>query len=193
MFKKKKRYELQNVYRTNPESKAYIIEVSLDDYEELFNGWDASILKQKELEPELMDYLLSASYEIPFKNRIELWFFLPEAMIDESKEVLSVQGIVNNFKMKRHFIELLLHRNYRKIFTYIIISAIFLLFAYSLPNVIELNVLFSILMEGFFIGGWVLLWEAFSLFFFTSHDTRLDKKQYVRLMNSKIYFKIKKL
>ena len=35
---------------------------------------------------------------------------------------------------------------------------------------------FTILREGLFIGGWFLMWESFSLFFFDSYEVRNRKK-----------------
>lgn len=177
------------MYSVNRLSKAFMIEISLDDYDEIFNGWDASQIKRKELEPELFEYLLSASYEIPLKEDIEVCFYMKEAFLNQEKEETSRIGIGYNFKMRLHFLNMDIHRNSRRIWTYIAMSFLFLLAAYLIPNYIDLNVLFSILMEGLFIGGWVLLWEAFSLFFFSTHDIRVRKKHILRLLASPIEFK----
>lgn len=190
---KKKSFALKHIYRMNEETSAYMIEISLDDYEELFNGWDASIIKRKELEPELLDYLVSASYEISLKYQTELWFYLEKEKESTEKEIISVQSIVNNFKTRLHFNEMRLRSNYRKILTYILMSTLFLLFAYLMPKDFDLILFINIIVEGLFIGGWVLLWEAFSLFFFDSHDLRIRKKHLNKLKDSKIYFDYKKL
>ena len=55
--KKKQKSTLINIYNINPKTSAYMIEVSLDDYAELFNGWDASPLRRRDLEPEFLDFL----------------------------------------------------------------------------------------------------------------------------------------
>jgi hypothetical protein len=192
-MKKMKPFALKQIYRVNEETKAYMIEISLDDYDELFNGWDASVIRRKELEPELLDYMVSASYEISLKYPVELWFYLDPAKENNEREIISVQSIVNNFKTRLHFNEMKLRSNYRKILTYILMSTLFLLFAYLMPKDFDLILFINIIVEGLFIGGWVLLWEAFSLFFFDSHDLRIKKKHLTKLKDSKIYFKYKKL
>ena len=78
---KHKKNETLNLYNTNPDTRAYLIEVSLDDYSELFNGWDASPLRRRDLEPELMDYLEQAGSEIPLKEKMELCFYMPKEKI----------------------------------------------------------------------------------------------------------------
>lgn len=166
-----------------------MIEISLDDYSELFNGWDASPVKRKGLEPELMDYLEQASTEIPIKEKVELCFYMPPELRDADKEARSIKAIINNLRVELAMIEKQIKKNYRRLFVYIIFAIIFLIAAYFLRNAAGLSILTNILIEGFFIGGWFLLWEAFSLFFFDTHEIVLRKRLFQRFLTSDIYFK----
>lgn len=186
---KHKKLESLALYNTNPETKAYIVEVSLDDYSELFNGWDASPLRRKDLEPELMDYLEQAATEIPIHEKLELCFYMPKEIRDLDKEFKSITSVMNNFKVVLSTIHKQLSHNYRRLAIYIIISLIFLSAAYLLRNVTHISLFINIMIEGFFIGGWFLLWEAFSLFFFDTHETRVRQKFFNRFLISDIYFK----
>lgn len=186
---KHKKLESLALYNTNPESKAYIVEVSLDDYSELFNGWDASPLRRKDLEPELMDYLEQAATEIPIREKLELCFYMPKEKRDLDKEFKSITSVMNNFKVVLSTIHKQLSHNYRRLAIYIIISLIFLSAAYLLRNIAHISLFINIMIEGFFIGGWFLLWEAFSLFFFDTHETRVRQKFFNRFLISDIYFK----
>ncbi|HOI84468.1 MAG TPA: hypothetical protein PLP48_00195 [Acholeplasmataceae bacterium] len=186
---KHKKLESLALYNTNPESKAYVVEVSLDDYSELFNGWDASPLRRKDLEPELMDYLEQAATEIPIREKLELCFYMPKEKRDLDKEFKSITSVMNNFKVVLSTIHKQLSHNYRRLAIYIIISLIFLSAAYLLRNVTHISLFINIMIEGFFIGGWFLLWEAFSLFFFDTHETRVRQKFFNRFLISDIYFK----
>jgi hypothetical protein len=186
---KKKKNEALNLYRVDQETQAYMIEVSLDDYSELFNGWDASPLRRKDLEPELMDYLEEAGSEIPMSESVELCFYMPKEKRDLEKEDRSVTTIQNNFKVVMQVIQKKIKRNYRRLLVYVTLSLIFLTAAYLLRNVTHLSLLSNIMIEGFFIGGWFLLWEAFSLFFFDTHEYKIRQKLFQRFLDSKIYFK----
>lgn len=187
---KKKKNPVFNYYNINPDNQAYMIEISLDNYAELFNGWDASPLKRRDLEPELLDYVEQTGSEIPLKNAVELYLYLPEKFKDEEKEMKSKTGIINNFSIVLFFINKSLKKIYRQILTYIIMSIMFLLAAYILKNIIKMGDMFStILVEGLYIGGWFLLWEAFSSFFFDSHEIRQRRKYFLRFLDMKIYFK----
>ena len=188
-MKNKKKIDSLNLYNQNLDTQAYMIEVSLDDYSELFNGWDASPVKRKGLEPELMDYLEQASTEIPMSEKIELCFYMPLTMRDIEKEERSIKAIINNFKVEMAMIQKQIKKNYRRLLVYITFAIIFLIAAYFLRNVAGLSILTNILIEGFFIGGWFLLWEAFSLFFFDTHEIVLRRKLFQRFLDSEIYFK----
>lgn len=185
----KKKLETLSLYRTNAENNAYLIEVSLEDYSELFNGWDASPVRRKDLEPELLDYLEEAGTEIPIKQSIELVFYLPKDKRDAERDERSITTIQNNFKVVNQMIQKKIERNYRRLLVYVTLSLIFLVAAYLLRNVTTLSLLTNIMIEGFFIGGWFLLWEAFSLFFFDTHEYKIRQKIFKRFIDSKIIFK----
>ncbi|MBD2053678.1 hypothetical protein [Leptolyngbya sp. FACHB-60] len=52
----------------------------------------------------------------------------------------------------------------------------------------DINVFTAVLTEGLFIGGWVFLWEAVSLFFFSNRDLYNRYRTYRRLRNSEVIF-----
>ena len=190
MLRKRKQKFEATTYNQNKDTNAYMIEISLDNYAELFNGWDASPLRRRDLEPELLDFLEESGTEIPLNEKIELYLYLPEYMKDEEKEERSKIGIINNFKTTLFYINKSLKKIYRQMVTNIIMSLLFLTAAYIARNILELSDLFStIFIEGIYIGGWVLLWEAFSLFFFDSYEIRQRKKIFLRFLDMEIYFK----
>lgn len=188
-MKKTKKHDFQSMYYQNAETSAYQVEVSLEDYSELFNGWDASALRRKDLEPELLDFLEQAGYEISHKEKIEVCFYLPKEVYNLEKEMKSLAAIKNNFKIAIFFINKSLKKSYRQILTFFILSLIFITSAYLMRDDESLPILTKIAREGLFIGGWIFIWEAFSLFFFTTHDERKRRDVFYRYLDSEIYFK----
>jgi hypothetical protein len=189
MFKSKDDYQLRYIYHTNQYNNAYLVELNLDNYDDLFNSWDGSALDRKELDPELSHFLERASYELPLKDKVELCFYLPEKEKNEKIEADSRATIKNNFRMKQFFIDQNLKHNNKKTATYIVMGILFLITAYLIPERQDLSLLISLLMEGLFVGGWVFLWEAFSIFFFGSRELKDKKKRYFRYLDSEIVFK----
>jgi hypothetical protein len=188
MFKNQDDYQLRYIYHTNRHNNAFLIELNLDQYDDLFNSWDGSALDRKELDPELSHFLERASYELPLKEKVELCFYLPKNKKNEKMEADSRATIKNNFRMKQFFIDQDLKHNNKKIATYIVMGILFLLTAYLIPETKDLSILISLLMEGLFVGGWVFLWEAFSIFFFGSRELKDKKRRYFRYLDSDIVF-----
>jgi hypothetical protein len=188
-MKKLKKHDFQSMYYQNAETGAYQIEVSLEDYSELFNGWDASAVRRKDLEPELLDFLEQAGYEINRKEKLEVCFYLPKEVFNLEKETKSKAAIKNNFKIAIFFIKMKLKKAYRQIITFFLMSLIFITSAYLMRDDASLPILTKIAREGLFIGGWIFVWEAFSLFFFTTHEDRKRRKVFYRYQESEIYFK----
>lgn len=192
MFGKENDYKLRYIYHTNRHNNAYLIELNLDKYQDLFNSWDGAALDRKELDPELHNFLERASYELPINENLELSFYLPENKKDKKMEADSRATIKNNFRMNLFFIDQNLKNMRKKILYYVLLGTGFLLSTYLFPETQNYSILFSLILEGLFIGGWVFLWEAASLFFFKSNELRSKKKRYLRYLDSDIIFNYRK-
>jgi len=182
---------LKNIYKFDKENQVYLIDISLDSYQELFNGWDASPTWKKDLDPGLARYLESSSYDIPKNNNLQVNFFLSLELKELKKEKKARDGITNHIKNVIYFTKVNLRYDFRKIIVFIALGFFLITTAYLLQNQTSLYIGFDVLIEGIFIGGWVLLWEAFSLFFFSMHAIRKRKAMYIRFLNSKIQFNYK--
>lgn len=180
---------LRQMYKTNAETNGFIIEVSVDSYNEIFNGWDPSPVKRRDLDPEVMAFIESCSADIPLRYPVELHFYLPAESRDEEKERLSEEGIRNNFSYSIALLRRSLADIRRKTMIYAVAAFAFLTLRYMPKPGVPANLLTTILTEGLSIGGWVFLWEAFSLFFFSGQETSGQLKRYLRLLNAKIAFK----
>lgn len=179
---------LKKIYRYDNQKQAYIIDIDLDYYQEIFNDWDASPVRKKDLDPDLVHYLESSSEEISKKNNLTIHFSLPVDQKDKSKEKKVLAGIHNYYNSTLYFTRKELNFSLRKIALFVTLGFSFILFAYLAQNQLNLNLGFDVLIEGVFIGGWVLLWEAFSLFFFSMHELRKKKSMYIRFLDSDIVF-----
>ena len=110
-----------------------------------------------------------------------------EKNIESERKVLL--GINNYYNSVLYFTKKELRYNFRKIILFITLGFSFILTAYVVQNQSHINLGFDVLVEGVFIGGWVLLWEAFSLFFFSMYEVRKKKAMYIRFIDSDIIFK----
>lgn len=190
---KKKTEYLKQIYRFDKFRRTFIIEVSIDDYNDVFNGWDPSPFKKRDIDPDLKFFLEECSYDIPLKYNIEIWIYMPERVRDIKRERLTEAGIKNNFEFLAHLIGRELKSSKKRTILYTVMAFSFLLLAYSVEDNRYAHELFaSIVLEGVFIGGWVFLWEAFSLMFITDQDVKRKLREYKRFINTGIEFKYEK-
>ena len=63
-----------------------MIEVSLTDYSDIFNGWDPSPVRRRDLDPDLVEFMEHCAADIPLNYPLELQFYVPTEVRDEEKE-----------------------------------------------------------------------------------------------------------
>jgi len=188
IFNKYRENYLKRIYRTNPETNAFIIDISLNDYEELFNGWDPSPLTTRDLDPELLRFIDQCGSDIPMEFRLEIDLHLPREKFDKERESLCRTGIKNNFDFTSHFIAKNLSRLRQEAMIYVSIGFAFLAVGHMSKSVETFGIVPTVLMEGLSIGGWVFLWEAFTRVFFTGQEVRNGLGRYKRLQGTEIVF-----
>lgn len=183
---RKKRF-FQKLYKFEEASKTYLIDVSLDDYDDVYDDWDPSPFKKRDIEDEFNDFIVNSSEDIPFNFDISIILYLPTSKKDPKKEEALISAYQNyyNYAIERlNKFKLNLHR---KTISYLILSVSLLSAGYFFFGN-DQNVLINVLHEGILIGGWVFLWEFFTNIFITTRELQNEYKLYKRLYQSKIKF-----
>lgn len=179
---------LENLYERNPANGNFIIEVFLNNYDEIFNEWDSSPIKRKDINPELLNFLEDSIDDIPVGENIDLCFYLAKENRNEAKE----KTIIGWFKTFYNFyIELEKSKMKVKVrFATILIIVSLLVFTLSYfrgrNNENIFNYLFG---EVIVVGGWVFLWEAISVLIFDIGKNRKLIMNYKRFLKSEILFR----
>jgi len=186
-----KKIHLKELYRYDKEEEAYNIDINLDFYRDVYSEWDYSPISNRDLDEDLLDYLMSCSYEIPLKNKVIIKFYLPVNIKEEGREKKSIVGIKNYFsyRIRKTYTERF--RMIKNTLIYLLVGIVLLLAAYMIQNIITNNFLLHVLPEGLLIGAWVLIWEIFSIWFFEISKLGYKMKHYKRLKNSKIIYEYK--
>lgn len=182
----KKSY-LKKIYKYNETTRKFEIEISLDYYMEMFNEWDAAPLRKKDLDPELVDYLVNAGLDIPLKHDIDISFIMPKNKRNSEMEDITVKVFKNYFLFLIHLNRRQITRHYKRALTYMSLGFILLTTAFLAEA--SNRVTFDVLKEGLFIGGWVFLWETISLAFFKVNDLKMSNKRFKRFSDSQIKYK----
>lgn len=183
---RKKRY-FQKVYKLDDASKAYMIEVSLDTYDEIYDDWDPSPFKKRDIEDEFNDFVVNASQDIPLNFDIVIVLYLPLSRKDALKETALVSAYKNYYAYALARLDKARANLYKKILYYLVFSFILLSIGSFFFQEGE-NLLLNVLREGIFIGGWVFLWEFFTDVFIVRRELQEEYGLYRRLYQSDIRF-----
>lgn len=176
----------QDLYRYDESDGTYIVEVSLDEYEDVYDEWDPSPFKKRDIEDEFDDFIWDSANDIPLKYNIKIVLYLPKAQKNVVKEK-ALREAYDNFYSFRLMRAYKTQKNIqKKILLYLMMSLTFLYIGYFYSA--ESGIVMSVLKEGIFIGGWVFLWEVFTLIFITLGEERKVSKIVKRLLDSKISF-----
>ncbi|MDG2991510.1 hypothetical protein L3556_11300 [Candidatus Synechococcus calcipolaris G9] len=179
---------LDQIYEIDQRNNAYMIEVALDQYTYLFNEWDPAPFKRRELDVDLQQYLESSCDEIPAHYDIELCFTLSPGTQNAELEHEARLGLENSFKFKLYLLKQELRRINTRMIRYVFAGLGTLFVAHLLAEKATMNTIASVLNEGLFVGAWVFLWEAVSLFFFSNRDLYDRYKTLKRLRTAQIIF-----
>ena len=152
-------------YAMDSSTNLYMIEVGLARYADIFSDWDPAPFKRRDIDPDLQAYLERSSDEIPWKNPIELCFIIPAEIYDQQLETEARKGLENSCAFKLYLLKKERKKINTRIFLFILFGFIFLGVAATASEKVVDIIWLSTLVEGLSISGWVLLWEAISLFF----------------------------
>lgn len=177
----------QEAYRYDKDFVSYIIDVSLDSYDDVYDEWDPSPFKKRDIEDEFDDFIRDSSSDIPLKFGLIIELHLPVDVNNPSKEKMLREAYDNFYTFKLRRAQKMKQDIVRKVFNNLFLALIFLFFGYfSYPR--GENIVFLILKEGIFIGGWVFLWEVFTLLFVTLKEHNREIKLIERLIKATIRF-----
>lgn len=177
------------IYAIDASTNLYMIEIGLDDYGDIFNEWDSAPFKRRDLDPDLKLYLEGSSEEIPFRYSIELSFTIPKGSKNEPIEEELRYSLKNYFIFKLYLLRRELKETNAKMLRFVLIGFLLLWVATKFSEQFEGAPFASILAEGLFIGGWVFIWEAVSLFFFTNRELYEDYRTYKRFNQAPVFFR----
>lgn len=185
---KKKKNLLDKLYAYDKKNNAYVIEVSLDKYEDIYNEWDATPFRRRDIEEEFVDYLMDSSDDIPFKYNIDIKLYISKNKEDEKKERNAKAALKSYFiylldRNKRNLLTSL-SKCFKSLFIGILLFALyFVLDSESFGDYIS-----KIVVEGIGILGWVALWEVGDEFLFKLINKFNRRKSLKRLSEAKVEF-----
>lgn len=179
--------QIQKQYPFDEERNAYLIEVSLDDYDDVYDEWDPAPFKKRFIQKEFDDFIVSSAEDIPQKFNLNIVLYLPETKKDTNKEMTVDAAYRNYYSYEVVKVDKSIAKLRKNSISYFLLSITFLSLGFFFQYVQESFAL-GVIKEGNLIGGWVFLWEFFTNIFITRRDLIAQHKLYKRIYRSEIRF-----
>lgn len=190
-MKIKKKKKLFENYNRDPDSNAYIIPIWLDSYDDVFDDWDPSPFKMRDIEDEFLDFLWDSVEDIPKRDEIIFEFFIPAALKNSQKEQILVSALKHHFDYMAIRNEKKRRKEHLEAMKYFVLGIIFFIIAYMGPFKSD-TLMVRIMEDGLFVGGWVFMWETFSNLFIESREFNEERAIIKRFMKANVRFVEKK-
>lgn len=184
---RKRGLPIQKQYKYEKENNTYLIEVSLDDYDDVYDEWDPAPFKRRFIEEGFDDFIVSSSDDISLKYKLAIVLYIPEDKKDGNKENAVDSAYKNYYGYRMEKVRKSKIRLRKRTISYLLLAVLFLTPGYFF-QIETANIVYNVLEEGILIGGWVFLWEFFTNLFIKSREINFTYKMYERLYTSEIRF-----
>lgn len=178
---------LRSIYRYDPDTATYTIDVRLPDYAHAFSLWAHAWEEVPEVNPGLVQYLKECSDDIPFEAPVNITFGMDDPR-DPKVEDRLANSIRKYFRYELFIERRRIRRLLRRVLQYILLALTLLAAGIIVEPHLTGNVLLLTLHQGLYVGGWVFLWEAIHQFSFQQAALRRTVADYERFLRAKIRF-----
>jgi hypothetical protein len=185
---KDKQKTLDALYDKEKSSNAYIINVSVKAYEDIFNNLDPAPFRRRDLNVDLIRFLEDCSLDIPLRFKTIIQFHVPEKIRAEELETRIATGLRNYFSFIMSSYRRRIKLSDQRSMYFVGISFLLLLLASFMNRFDFQSLLFKTINEGVIIGGWVFMWEAISSYSIKKREITNQYKYYKRFLESPIHF-----
>lgn len=179
---------IQSYYQNDKNNNGFIIEIALDSYSDIFNDFDPSPFKKRDLNPDLFEYLDDCSTDIPLKYPLVIQFNIPRTVHESTKEV----RIKDGFKSYYSFLSFSAEKEYHNLIKQNILNFMISIFLLVIGITLEFysNLVISTISNIILIGGWVFLWQAITMIVFEKKSFKEKYLKYKRFRNAPVIFNL---
>jgi hypothetical protein len=167
-----------------------IIEVHVNEIEQLFNSIDPSPFREKDLDDDAHEFILSWAKELPLNVPLTLLVHLDRGAVPSEAQAMLTEAVHGFYSHRAELARQRLHQLLRTGRTSLIIGLAFLAGCILLgdwvghrAHEIELG---EILHESLLIGGWVAMWRPLEIFLYDWWPIRNEARIYDRLSQMKL-------
>lgn len=171
------------------------IQLELRDVNQLFHSLDPSPFREKDLDANAEEFIVSWARELPKSARFKLILHLPDSPAHGRDENAVADAVRNYFRYRTDQIALRNRELVREGWLNLAIGLSFLAVCLLLARYLLQfggGALIEIAQESLVIGGWVAMWRPMQIFLYDRWPVRRMKILYKRLSNMEVSLVISK-
>jgi hypothetical protein len=145
------------------------IELNIREMVQLFNTMDPSPFKEKDLDRDAEEFIVSWAREFPMAAPIELVVHLRERPTDRDPQLIIQQAVHHYFEERARINRLELRRLFKEGQQSLLIGLLFLTVCLTVSNLIAgrtSGTLSGIAQESLTIAGWVAMWRPMQIYLY---------------------------
>jgi len=177
-----------------PSTTAAKIELNLSRLSQLFNSFDPSPFRERDLDLDAEEYIVSSAEEVPHQRPLSLVILLPEDQLPDAGASGLIEAIHHYFFYReaheRRRLRLLFHDG-RIAFVTGVLFLFGCLLLRGLLHSIQDGAVFGILGEGLLIIGWVAMWRPLEIFLYEWVPIRRRCRVFAKLSKIPVVVKSK--
>lgn len=173
-----------------------IIEVHIHEIDQLFNSIDPSPFREKDIDDDAHEFILSWAKELPTNIPLTLLIHLDRGAVSPEAENVIAEAVHGFFAHRAELARQRLHQLLRTGRKSLVIGLVFLAGCIVLgdwigrrAHEIELG---EILNQSLLIGGWVAMWRPLEIFLYDWWPIRNEARIYDRLSQMKLQVRCSK-
>ena len=179
----------KNIYNKNEDTGRIIIDIALEDYLNFYHEWDNVKFKKRDINPEMAHFLETCVYQIPSRESLELKFHIEDGIKNTEAEAEIRESFNHYYSMEINAVKKDVRSIYKAAIISIAVSLTMLIFVFFAEDNLGEGLLSYTIINGFEIGVWVFMWEAFYGIVFERRGEKKKIKEFKRLLDSQISFK----
>ncbi|KAI9010283.1 hypothetical protein DFJ74DRAFT_711296 [Hyaloraphidium curvatum] len=162
------------------------IAVGAPRFDALFSPWDYAPLAQRTLHPDLQTFLQRRALALRESKGLRIAVHLPAGERDAERERVAAGVFREHMRHTADYLGKTKRRGYLKALVLVVFGAATMVPAWFISQVDPLAA--TLLGEVVYIVGWVLIWEAVFLLFFTHVDIRKEMELDRRVQEAPVVF-----
>lgn len=162
-----------------------LIEIGVKNPKQLFDARDPAPFRERDLDEDLVTYILSSAQEYSLGTPLKLRVHISEASPSVPECESIAESIHNHFSYEADLAKGQLKKLFRNGRTFSLLGLTTLFFCFLLSNYIELHYDFDVkpfVREGLLISGWVAMWRPIEVFLYDWFPI-LEKKRYLKKLS----------